>query len=67
MAGGPVMRIAESYEICVPFIAFFAMSGRWDKIVAGRGWRYAERPEAVSKSGIAALHPLQLLSPFAAA
>ena len=33
-AGGPVMRIAESRKSCAPFIAFFAMSGRCDKIVA---------------------------------
>ena len=32
------MRIAESRKSCAPFIAFFAMSGRCDKIVAGRGW-----------------------------
>ena len=29
LAGGPVIRIAESRESCAPFIAFFAMSGRW--------------------------------------
>ncbi len=30
---------------CAPFIAFFAMSGRCAKMVAGRGWSHAERPE----------------------
>jgi hypothetical protein len=52
---------------CGPFIAYFAMSGRYDKIVAGRGWSHAERPEAVLKSGVSALHYLQLFSPFTAA
>ncbi len=52
-AGGPVMRIAESRKSCAPFIAFFAMSGRCNKIVAGRGWSHAERPETVSKRRVA--------------
>ena len=30
------MRIVKSRKICAPFIAFFAMSGRSDKIAAGR-------------------------------
>ena len=33
------MRMAESRKGCAPFIALFAMSGRSDKIVAGRGER----------------------------
>lgn len=37
-AGGPVIKIAESRKSCALFIAFFAMSGRWDKIAAGKGW-----------------------------
>jgi hypothetical protein len=52
---------------CAPFIALFAMSGRWVKIVAGRGWGHAERPEAVSESRDSALHHHQLFSPFTAA
>ena len=47
------MRIAESRKSCAPFIAFFAMSGRCNKIVAGRGWSHAERPETVSKRRVA--------------
>jgi hypothetical protein len=31
------MRMAESRKGCAPFIALFAMSGRSDKIAAGRG------------------------------
>jgi hypothetical protein len=61
------MRNAKSRRSFAPFIAFFAMSGRCDKIVAGRGWSHAERPQAVSKSGVSALHHLQLFSPFTAA
>jgi len=33
------MRMAESRKSCAPFIVFIAMSGRCDKIVAGRGGR----------------------------
>ncbi len=32
------MRIAESRKSCARFIALFAMSGRSDEIVVGRGW-----------------------------
>jgi hypothetical protein len=61
------MKIAEGRKSCAPFIAFFAMSGRCAKIVAGRGSSDAERSQAISKSGIAALHHLELFSPPSAA
>jgi len=53
LAGGPVISRKEqpcTMRSCAPFIALFAMSGRWVKIVAGRRWAMPSGPRRFQKA-----------------